>query len=87
MYWDIQHVKNNMKFQLIHPVNLSKKGASIKVFHLRIGFMDLNKSVILIEKRTIRAYGSLGPRTIMFIFYSPYKYMYLKKNSESTDMY
>ncbi|AKR08525.1 hypothetical protein AC241_07285 [Bacillus thuringiensis] len=48
MYWDIQHVKNNMKFQLIHPVNLSKKGASIKVFHLRIGFMDLNKSVILI---------------------------------------
>ncbi len=48
MYWDIQHVKNNMKFQLIHPVNLSKKGASIKVFHLIIGFMDLNKSVILI---------------------------------------
>ncbi|PAW41300.1 hypothetical protein CKQ70_17000 [Bacillus toyonensis] len=48
MYWDIQHVKNNMKFQLIHLVNLSKKGASIKVFHLRIGFMDLNKSVILV---------------------------------------
>lgn len=51
MYWDIQHVKNNMKFQLIHPVNLSKKGASIKVFHLRIGFMDLNKSVILLKSK------------------------------------
>lgn len=43
------------------------------------GYQILYKSVILIEKRTIRANGSLGPRTIMFIFYSPYKYMYLKK--------
>ncbi len=47
MYWGIQQVQNNTKFPLIHPVNLSKKGASIKVFHLRNGFIDLNKRVIL----------------------------------------
>ncbi|MFB6649526.1 hypothetical protein [Bacillus toyonensis] len=31
MYWVIQQTKNNTKFLLIHPVNLSKKGASIKI--------------------------------------------------------
>ncbi|PFX90004.1 hypothetical protein COL41_28215 [Bacillus mycoides] len=47
MYWGIQQVQNNTKFPQIHPVNLSKKGTSIKVFHLRNGFIDLNKRVIL----------------------------------------
>ncbi|OOR15734.1 hypothetical protein COL71_29395 [Bacillus mycoides] len=47
MYWVIQQVQNNTKFPLIHPVNLSKKGVSIKVFHLRNGFIDFNQSVIL----------------------------------------